>query len=323
MSFKSLSVVALVASALLVCAAGQARAGDINADLFFETNGLDTSYWVDSGLGTWTWGRYYANGWDPTGASPVLGDPSFRVNFGRYFIDQNTKNPIAGSNGVPTAYGTNLNAMQLRSSDVWHAMNAIDQSANPILNPEGTDLLYWNGVGVTSKLAGLDPSRKSVGLMTGGEYIDYWFSIGEVDRTNWDPEHPDDWPTMGYFPELKSDPGGLLGAGHPFGRNAIIGMYTVVGDAYLAGTFTSDDYSAYFNKLTDPGAYPTTWAYGDFNHDGLFNGDDYNLWFNAILNASGSGTALSAGAQVPEPATWSLVAVGLIVLLASRRWRKR
>src|SRR6185503_2068205 len=90
-------------------------------------------------------------------------------------------------------------------------------------------------------------------------------------------------------------------------------MYTYGGDANLDGKLTVDDYGRIdFNV----GLGTSGWFNGDFNYDGKITVDDYGIIdFNVGIQGTpfptGAGVAggLSGVSAVPEPATFSILAL--------------
>jgi len=90
------------------------------------------------------------------------------------------------------------------------------------------------------------------------------------------------------------------------------------GDATLDGVVDGADYTLWADNYLQSGGF----VQGDFNSDGVIDGADYTVWAdNYLLNVNGPSPSLAISA-VPEPATWSLLAVGAAVLAAAR-WRAK
>ena len=90
------------------------------------------------------------------------------------------------------------------------------------------------------------------------------------------------------------------------------------GDATLDGVVDGADYTLWADNYLQSGGF----VQGDFNSDGVIDGADYTVWAdNYLLNVNGPSPSLAISA-VPEPATWSLLAVGAAVL-AAVRWRAK
>jgi autotransporter-associated beta strand protein len=135
---------------------------------------------------------------------------------------------------------------------------------------------------------------------------------------------------------LASNPGYSIGyadsadPGNPAGlaSGTLEVAFTLIGDADLNHTVNGIDFgilAANFNKAS------TAWDQGDFDYNGIVNGIDFtNLAanFNKAANSASDIAALDAFAaangllaDVPEPATVALLAIGTIGTLARRRRR--
>ncbi len=108
--------------------------------------------------------------------------------------------------------------------------------------------------------------------------------------------------------------------------------YTLLGDANLDGVVSGDDFAILVSNL---GKSVTAWDKGDFNYDGVVSGDDFALLVaNLGKAANGADVTLPASdiaaidafaashglmADVPEPASASLLLVAGMGMLARRR----
>ncbi len=110
--------------------------------------------------------------------------------------------------------------------------------------------------------------------------------------------------------------------------------YTLYGDANLDGVVSGDDFTILTGNL---GKQVTGWDKGDFNYDGVVNGDDFTLLIDNLgKQASGANITLPAAdyaaidafaaanglmADVPEPASASILAISFITMFARQRRR--
>jgi autotransporter-associated beta strand protein len=110
--------------------------------------------------------------------------------------------------------------------------------------------------------------------------------------------------------------------------------YTLYGDANLDGVVNGQDFTILVGHL---GKSTPAWDQGDFNYDGIVNGVDFTLLVgNLGKHANSAATIVSAAdlsaidafaaanglmADVPEPATAGLLAVGFIGACLKRRRR--
>ena len=116
--------------------------------------------------------------------------------------------------------------------------------------------------------------------------------------------------------------------GNPAGLSSgqIEVMYTLLGDANLDGSVNGSDFAILatnFNKAV------SGWDQGDFNYDGAANGADFALLASNFNKGASQAADLAAVesfassnglmANVPEPASASLLTLGAISALARRR----
>jgi len=150
----------------------------------------------------------------------------------------------------------------------------------------------WDGLGIVSKPARLNPlANTAIGLMKGE---DYWYGTfyGQNVQPNW-----------------------------------ILVHYTYAGDATLDSVVDFDDYAQIDWGFLNP-SMPRIWLNGDFNYDGFIDFDDYGLIDWAFLTQGtepvqyrpGSPLAVvGAGGEpspVPEPSAVALLACAAAAFVA-------
>jgi fibronectin-binding autotransporter adhesin len=161
----------------------------------------------------------------------------------------------------------------------------------------------WNGVG------GLDSSAANTLFVSGNKH----YGLGYADGADMNGSNP---LVVG------------LGAGK------VEVKYTLYGDANLDGVVNGTDFGILAAHFGDQ---VTAWDEGDFNYDGVVNGSDFGaLAANFGQQANGTAVDLPASdyaaldafaaanglmADVPEPATAGLLAIGALGILGRRRRR--
>jgi autotransporter-associated beta strand protein len=117
--------------------------------------------------------------------------------------------------------------------------------------------------------------------------------------------------------------------GVPVVNSDVLVKYTYYGDATLAGSVSSIDYTLIDAGYLSHGTL-TGWANGDFNYDGIVNGSDYTLIDNAFnqqgvqlsTEIASSAAQIAPASSVPEPTAVVLVVLGGVGLLGRRRLRQ-
>ncbi|HEX8521540.1 MAG TPA: PEP-CTERM sorting domain-containing protein [Tepidisphaeraceae bacterium] len=116
-----------------------------------------------------------------------------------------------------------------------------------------------------------------------------------------------------------------FGSGTTISSTAIVGVYTVFGDADLNGQVTADDYLAVDSNLGRAVAPGEGWISGDFDFSGTVTPDDYiavdsNLG-RSVNGMSASGMAAAGAVVVPEPGAVGVVMMG-VGMMGTRRRRQ-
>ena len=143
----------------------------------------------------------------------------------------------------------------------------------------------WTGAGIRSSAA-----RDDAGGLT---------AIGIIDNG-----------VIGYDSIKGSQFGNGLAGGDPIPAQSLLLKWTYVGDTDLNGVVDGDDLVSLLVGYANHGS---TWDTGDFDYNGVVDGDDL---VSLLVSYSNQGGKLGAGAVgpasaavVPEPASWTLLAI--------------
>jgi hypothetical protein len=116
-------------------------------------------------------------------------------------------------------------------------------------------------------------------------------------------------------------------AGQTITGASTVAMYTYAGDANLDGVIDGGDYGIIDNFVQVPAA--DGYANGDFNYDGVIDGGDYGIIDNNVqaqgapFPTSGSASGLPGVSAVPEPASFSVLALASLALVGRRSRRRQ
>ena len=256
-------------------------------------------------------------------------------------LNANAGNVVFNTDAGGTAHNKNLTvnvngnaAVALNSTEYLAGLNVNTGSAT--LAAGGTNILVTNALTVDTTDSALDitnnrlivdyapaeanPSQQIQNLIRSG----YNKTGGYWDGNGIFSSHARDDEILLTAVGVLDNSDELVGGKATFGgvtvdASSVLVKYTYWGDANLDGQITFDDYDIidYYYWFPLP-ADQAGWWTGDFNMDGEVTFDDYDLidyayWFQG---APLSGDGLTA---VPEPATMTLLAMGLGSMLLRRR----
>jgi autotransporter-associated beta strand protein len=228
------------------------------------------------------------------------------VNNGTVTVNGNgTVGPISGAGTLNVA-----GALKLATS------SGLSQMASLSITGTGTFDINNNHV-VIDYGAGPDPISSIASLVATGYAAGSWSGTGGIIST---AAQADSHYAIGYADSAD--------AGNPAGlaSGTIEIAFTLIGDADLNHTVNGIDFgilAANFNKTV------TSWDQGDFDYNGIVNGIDFTglaANFNKAASSASDVAALYAFAaanglmaDVPEPVSMGLLAVGAAGLLTRRR----
>jgi T5SS/PEP-CTERM-associated repeat protein len=117
---------------------------------------------------------------------------------------------------------------------------------------------------------------------------------------------------------LPTLPAGLMWNASQLTKTGVLSVQ-IVGDYNGDGTVNAADYVLWRKTLAHSGSGLPA----DGNGNNLVDNGDYNVWRAHFGQLAGSGTGAVANADVPEPATWVLCAVGLVLVVGGNRLAMR
>jgi autotransporter-associated beta strand protein len=223
-----------------------------------------------------------------------------------------TLSSLTGTGKLTVGNGTENNTVQLALNSGLATQGGLSIAANSALDITNNHLVINYG-------GGTDPVSSIAALLTTGYNGGHWNGIGGIISS-----------------AVAGNPGYSIGyadsgdTGNPAGlaSGTLEIAFTLMGDADLNHTVNGIDFgilAANFNKTV------SRWDQGDFDYNNIVNGIDFtNLAanFNKAASSASDLAALEAFAaangllaDVPEPASIGLVALGIGALASGRRRR--
>ncbi|MGD0461862.1 MAG: autotransporter-associated beta strand repeat-containing protein [Tepidisphaeraceae bacterium] len=280
-----------------------------------------TSTWTLSGSNTYSGGTTVSSGTLVAAVTGALPNLTNLVNNGTTDIYGNqTLGSLTGTGTLSIGNGTTPNTVQLATQSGVATEGGLTIAASSALDITNNHMLINYG-------ANPDPVATIRAYLINGRNGGAWNGVGGIDSSTAALPANSAYG-VGYAD--SADPGNPAG----LATHQIEVKYTLLGDATLTGTVTGTDFTILATNL---GKTVSGWDQGDFLYTGTVTGSDFTaLVTNLGKTASGSDVALSASvytavdafaaanglmADVPEPTTTSLLALGAIGVLARRRRR--
>ncbi len=280
----------------------------------------NTSIWTLSGSNTYTGGTTVSAGTLVAATTGSLPNLTTLANNGTTKIFGNqTLGSLTGTGSLVVGNGTTPNTVMLNTNSGLATAGGLTVAANSALDIANNHLILSYAPGTQ---ATVDSTIRS--YLINGYNGGLWNGTSGVNSS---AAAANSGFALGYADGADGVVSGLSS-----GQLEI--KYTRYGDANLDGVVSGDDFAILVGNL---GKSAAAWDKGDFNYDGVVSGNDFALLVSNLGKAAnGADVTLPASdlaaidafaaanglmADVPEPATMSVLALGAIGVLSRRRRR--
>jgi autotransporter-associated beta strand protein len=245
--------------------------------------------------------------------SSLPANSSLQNNGNATLAGSSTLSSLTGTGTLTVGNGTENNTVQLAMNSGLATQGGLVIAPNSALDIANNHMIITYG-------SAADPIASIAQLLANGYNGGAWNGRGGIDSS---VAAVTSGYALGYAD--AADPGNPAG----LASGTILIQYTLLGDVDLNKIVNGVDFgilAANFNKGV------SRWDQGDFNYDGIVNGVDFGaLAANFNKGAAGADAwaaveAFAAAnglmADVPEPASIGLMAIGIGALASRRRSRK-